>query len=144
MTFFSSGKQSNIVIVGCDNYGSCLAEIICNQEEKVSIIDIDGKSFDTFTQAPISSYVKGDATDIDVLELAGIRSADILIAATNSDNINIMIAQIAKKTYHVNRVIIILEDLTKEFLCSENEIISVSPLILAMNQLQHLFMKEKK
>jgi trk system potassium uptake protein TrkA len=46
----------------------------------------------------------GHALDIRVLESAGIRDADALIAATDGDNTNIVVAQVAKLEYEVPHV----------------------------------------
>ena len=49
-------------------------------------------------------FVAGHALDVDVLERAGIASADAAIAAPSGDNTNIVVAQVAKRRYEVPSV----------------------------------------
>jgi trk system potassium uptake protein len=144
MKIFSREKRENIIIVGCGRFGSKLALDFYNQNSNVSMIDIDRESFSRLPEWCIDCSIEGDATDTDILELAGIKTADILVAATNDDDTNIMIAQIAKKYYKVSRVFAKVEDTSKEASYDQSEIIAICPLILSLNELQRIFAAEKE
>src|ERR671933_2045192 len=50
-------------------------------------------------------FTVGTALELDALQAAGIERADAFVAATNGDNTNIVIAQIAKRRFNVPKVI---------------------------------------
>jgi len=84
--------------------------------------------------------VSVDVTDTEALERCGIETAKYFIAATDSDNTNIMIAQIAKEIYHVPNVIAIIQDGdNKVHLLKELNILTVCPNLLAFDQLKSTF-----
>nr|WP_319488540.1 TrkA family potassium uptake protein [uncultured Caproiciproducens sp.] len=144
MKIFNREKRENIVIAGCGRLGSKLALNFCNQNDNVSIIDIDKEFFSRLSGSCVDCFIEGDATDTDILELAGIKAADVLIAATDDDNTNIMIAQIAKEYYKVKRVIARVEDTSKEASYNQSGIITICPLVLSLNELQRIFASEKE
>ncbi|RPF47350.1 trk system potassium uptake protein TrkA [Hydrogenoanaerobacterium saccharovorans] len=143
MLFFNH-KQENIIIAGCGKLGSYFAKTLCNQKVNVSIIDENENCLALLDNSISYRYIKGDATEREVLEAAGIESADVLVAATDSDSSNIMISQIAKKYYRTNTVIALLKNIEKEDLCKEMNITTLSPLLLSIKELQLILANEKK
>ena len=137
-------KRESVIIVGCGRFGSELAAALANQNDTVSIIDIDESSFSKLPDTYHEFCIDGDATDTDILELAGIKTADVLIALTDDDNTNIMVAQIAKEYYKVNQVIAKIDDATKEACYGQTDIIAICPLLLSLNELQRIFKSEKE
>lgn len=88
----------NIIIVGCGKVGHKLVEQLSHEEEHdITIVD----SRPEVVQNVVNEYdimgVAGSATDIDTLAESGIDKADILIAVTGSDELNLMICMLAKK-----------------------------------------------
>lgn len=88
----------NIIIVGCGKVGHKLVEQLSHEEEHdITIVD----SRPEVVQNVVNEYdimgVAGRATDIDTLAESGIDKADILIAVTGSDELNLMICMLAKK-----------------------------------------------
>lgn len=88
-----------IIIVGCGKVGQKLAEEL-SQEENQNITVIDLKH--SIVQDLINKYdlmgVAGSGASIDTLTEAGIEDADLLIAVTGSDELNLLTCLIAKKT----------------------------------------------
>lgn len=136
MSFFSRQKNREVIIVGCGSIGTKLASILHTQNDSVSIIDMDERSFSKITGASDYDLVVGDATDMDILEYAGIKTADTVIIATNDDDTNIMIAKMAKEYYKVNLVIARIEDTSKEFAYNQLDIVVINPLILLLEEIQ--------
>ena len=96
----------HIIIGGCGQLGAEIAEqLATDADTDVVIIDLDHRSFDTLGSAFNGETLIGDATDRDVLEQAGIRRADGLLAVTRSDNANLMAVEIATHLYQVPRTI---------------------------------------
>jgi trk/ktr system potassium uptake protein len=101
-----------ILIVGVGRVGSSLARAMLREGHEVSCLDEDPESharLEVDMEEPWEEgggrFTVGTALEIDALEAAGIGQADAFVAATDGDNTNIVIAQIAKRRYHVPKVI---------------------------------------
>ena len=87
----------NIVIVGCDRVGSSLAEQLYVDGNNVTVVDIDAEKVkDVAGKLDIMGVVGNGATHTTQLE-AGIKSADLLIAVTGSDELNLLCCIVAKR-----------------------------------------------
>lgn len=88
----------NIIIVGCGKVGSTIAEMLSHEKEHdITVVDTHADVVrDTVTENDIMAVV-GNGVDIDVLQEAGIKEADILIAVTGDDEINLLSCLIARK-----------------------------------------------
>ncbi|MDQ2940449.1 MAG: TrkA family potassium uptake protein [Actinomycetota bacterium] len=101
-----------ILIVGCGRVGSSVAREMLQDGHEVSCLDEDPESharlelgIDQSWEDLGGQFTVGTALEIDALSEAGIEKADAFIAATDGDNTNIVIAQIAKRRYNVPTVI---------------------------------------
>lgn len=94
----------NIIIVGCGRVGVELALAI-HQSHTVSIVDRNSRSFDRLGLHFSGRTIQGHGMDRTALERAGIENADALAAVTSSDNVNAIVARVAREIYHVNRVV---------------------------------------
>ncbi|MFP4634690.1 MAG: potassium channel family protein [Nitriliruptoraceae bacterium] len=96
----------HIIIGGCGQLGAEIAQqLSADADTDVVILDVDHRAFDTLGSGFNGEALVGDATDRDVLEQAGIRRADGLLAVTRSDNANLMAVEIATHLYDVPRTI---------------------------------------
>jgi trk system potassium uptake protein TrkA len=101
-----------IVIVGVGRVGSSLARAMLREGHEVSCLDEDPESharLEVGMEEPWEEagghFTVGTALELDALVAAGIERADAFVAATNGDNTNIVIAQIAKRRFNVPKVI---------------------------------------
>lgn len=94
----------NIIIVGCGRVGVELA-LSLHQDHTVSVIDRNSSSFDRLGLHFSGRTVQGHAMDRTSLERAGIETTDALAAVTSSDNVNAIVARIARDIFHVNGVV---------------------------------------
>lgn len=102
--------KMNILIVGCSKVGSGLAEILDDEGHDVSVVDREEEMFDVFSNDFGGFTISGVPIDQDVLKQAGIEDADVVIALTEEDNVNIMVAQLAKEIFKIPRVLIRIFD----------------------------------
>lgn len=133
MGLFHGKPKEHIIVVGCGHFGFPLVRFLLEQNLRLTVIDSNS---DAFIQVPVSlngMMITGDGTDPDTLEAAGIFHADAVIAATNDDAVNIMIAQLAKQKYHVNTVIARMYDASKEKTYRELGVQMISPVMLFTN-----------
>ena len=94
-----------IIVVGCGRVGSTFAKKMCDEGHDVTVIDKNPVALEKLGGHPGINMMVGTGIDTDVLETAGIKEADVVLAVSNGDNTNIMVAQIAQFLYKVNKVI---------------------------------------
>lgn len=94
----------NIIIIGCGRVGIELAHTL-HKEHQVTVIDKNARAFDQLGLDFLGRTVQGDALDRKALQRAGVETADALAAATSSDNVNAIVARIARDVFHVKRVV---------------------------------------
>jgi len=102
-----------ILIVGSGRVGSAVAKTALAAGHQVSVLDEDPLSHERLDKDQHDSwedaggqFTLGTALEIDALLEAGIERADVFIAATDGDNTNLVIAQVARKRFDVERVIV--------------------------------------
>ncbi len=86
----------NIILAGAGKVGFTLAQYLTREGHSVTVIDRSPERIAQVNTALDVITVCG-AVDIDLLRLAGADSADLLIAATNSDESNILCCMVARK-----------------------------------------------
>ena len=94
-----------IVIVGCGRLGSLLANRLSHAGHAVVVVDSDERAFGELSPEYSGFRVEGDATELAVLKQAKADQADLLIATTRDDNVNLMVAQVARAAFAVPRVL---------------------------------------
>lgn len=112
-----------ILIVGCGRVGSSVARTMLREGNEVSCLDEDPEaharlevSLDKSWEDNGGQFTVGTGLEIDALLAAGVERADAFIAATDGDNTNIVIAQIAQRRFNVPTVIArILDPLRAEW-----------------------------
>ncbi len=124
-------KDEYIIIVGCGRLGSHTANLFSKREKSVVVIDKESNAFRRLGVDFSGFTIEADAIEKDVLIEAKIDQADILIAVTDDDNANIMVAQIAKIIFNVPKVIARIFDATMKKFYEELDIDIISPTILS-------------
>jgi trk system potassium uptake protein TrkA len=94
-----------VVIAGAGKVGWNLARELIAKDHEVTVIESDRSRYLTVEQELEHAIQYGDATELWVLERAGINRADLTIAVTGDDEDNILICQIAKEKYLCSRII---------------------------------------
>jgi trk system potassium uptake protein TrkA len=101
-----------ILVVGCGRVGSTVARDLLKDGHEVSCLDEDPESharlelgLDEGWEDIGGRFTVGTALEIDALLEAGIDKADVFVAATDGDNTNIIVAQIAQKRFNVPTVV---------------------------------------
>ncbi len=87
----------NIIIIGCGKVGEALAEQLNEQGNNITVIDTDMKKLNSVSSKCDVMGVNGNGATHLVQQEAGIESADLMIAVTGSDELNLLCCLIAKK-----------------------------------------------
>lgn len=120
-----------IVIIGCGRLGSILSNQLSRVGHSVVVIDTDEATFDDLSPDFSGFRVVGDATQIAVLKEAKLKDADVLFAATHEDNVNLMVAQVARKVFNVQHVLARVFDPRREQVYDQLGIETICPTAVA-------------
>jgi len=99
-----------VIIVGCGRMGSELAHQLVEDGQEVTIVDADPRVFERLGAGFKGKTVAGSGLDRDVLARAGAEHADALAAVTARDNLNVVIARVARNVFNVPKVVARLYD----------------------------------
>jgi trk system potassium uptake protein TrkA len=94
-----------IVVVGAGKVGWNLARELIGKGNEVTVIESDPSRFAMVEEELEHAVHYGDGSELWVLERAGVARADMVIAVTGDDEDNILICQVAREKYGVERVI---------------------------------------
>lgn len=94
-----------IIILGAGQVGGALAEHLANEQNDITVVDTDGEKLRALQDRLDLGTVVGGASYPSTLERAGAADADMLIAVTNSDEINMMACQVAHTLYGTTKKI---------------------------------------
>lgn len=121
-----------IVVVGCGRVGSQLANQLSRDGNSVVVIDIDETKFNDLSPDFSGFRIQGDTTHITVLKEAKLNKADVLIATTHEDNVNLMVAQVAQKIFNVPHVLARVFDPKREEVYAQLGINTICPTSVAV------------
>jgi trk system potassium uptake protein len=95
-----------ILIAGGDPTGAQLAALLIEQEHTVTLVEHRHEVLaQLHLDLPTEAIYEDSATDLRVLENAGIREADVLVACSSNDADNLVLCHLSSTLYHVPRTI---------------------------------------
>jgi trk system potassium uptake protein TrkA len=92
-----------VIICGAGQVGWQIARHLSGEQNDVTIVDVNSELVRRATETLDVGGVVGHASYPDVLERAGARDADMVIAATHSDEVNMVTCQVAHSVFSVQR-----------------------------------------
>ncbi len=95
--FSKNDKSLKIIIVGCGKVGMTLAERLSQEKHDVTVVDTDSEKVTKATTLYDVMGVAGNGASFNVQNEAGINKADLIIAVTPSDELNLLCCTIAQK-----------------------------------------------
>ncbi len=120
-----------VMVVGCGRLGGILASYLSGYGHRVVAIDNSASAFEKLSNEFSGFTILGDAVEPSVLREANIQDADYVFATTSLDNVNLMVAQIAKNIYNVKKVVARVFDPQRENIYAEFGIDTISPVQLS-------------
>ncbi len=99
-----------VIVMGCGRIGSQVSQLLSEQGHAVTVIDHDDNSEGRLGPNFKGKVIKGLGFDKNILHEAGIEQAEAFVAASQSDNANIVAARTARNVFHVPRVVARLYD----------------------------------
>ena len=93
-----------IAIAGAGNVGRAIARELLDNGHEVLLIDRDPKAL-KLDSVPDAQWLMADACEISSLDKAALSTAQVLVAATGDDKVNLVASLLAKTEYGVPRVV---------------------------------------
>lgn len=107
------------LIVGGGKVGAHLASLLLAWKHQVRLIEIRRELIPRLTQTLSSDVVvDGSGTDPNILESAGVRTADVVAAVTGADETNLIVASLSRFEYAVPRVIVRVNNPKNVWMCT--------------------------
>ncbi|HEY3961611.1 MAG TPA: TrkA family potassium uptake protein [Gaiellaceae bacterium] len=129
-----------LLIAGGGKVGANLTRSLMRAGTEVTLIEQKSYRFDKLEAEFEHQVVRGDATELYVLERAGIkRPPDLVVAATGDDEDNIVICQLAREKYGVEKVIARINDPRNQ---PYFDLLGISPTVSATGSIMALIEHE--
>jgi trk system potassium uptake protein TrkA len=95
----------NIIICGAGRVGFTIAKLLSEQQHSITVIDQSSEDIQKINDSLDVKAIVGKATYPSVLEKANASEADMIIAVTRNDEINMLICQIAFSIFNIQKKI---------------------------------------
>ncbi len=90
-----------IVIIGAGSVGRSIAAELLAKGRAITVIDVE----EPHPDMEAVTWIQGDAAELNILEAAGVADADVLVAATGDDKVNLVASLLAKTEFGVPRTV---------------------------------------
>ena len=124
-----------LIVVGGGKVGYHLAATLVEEGYEILLIERDGATSARITEQLGSIVLTGDGAEASILERAGAARADVVVAATGDDEDNLIICQVAKQRFAVDRVIARVNNPRNEQLFKK---LGIDATVSQTNVLMHL------
>ena len=129
-----------LIVVGGGKVGVSVARTLLAANHEIGIVEQDRLRWERLDEEFEHRAVYGDGTELFVLERAGIaRPPDIVVAVTGDDEDNIIICQLAREKYGVEKVIARVNDPRNQ---RHFDLLGISPTVSATNMILALIEHE--
>lgn len=136
-----------VLIVGGGRIGVHLAQALLNAGHEVSIIERNPAKVQAILRDLGNIAVLGDGSESEVLHKAGAERADLVIATTGNDEVNLAVSQVAKHILHTKRTLVVVNNPENEELfqiLGVDDTVSATRLLMAEIEKEvpaHLFIQ---
>lgn len=133
-----------VIIVGAGRVGLNLAQSLVHEGLNVTIIEDDEIISEEVAEEVEAMVIHGDATSIQVLEDADIQEADVFVAATGKDSINLLASVLCQNYSNVSKIIARVNELGHEIAFKKVGVdITVSPESTVAAYLERIITRPK-
>jgi trk system potassium uptake protein len=109
-----------VVVVGAGRLGQQIANALTVTQNQVTLVESQRTIAERLRGASKARVLHGDAADPTVLEEAGALKADVLVAVSGEDQVNLVVSLLAKRQFDVPRVVARVNDPDNEWLFTDS------------------------
>ena len=128
----------HVVVIGCGRVGASLARTLALRGDTLGVVDSSAPALDRVGTYISVERIHGDGCDRNVLERAGVDTADALAAVTGSDEVNAVVARLAAITFRVPRAVARIYDPAKAEIYRHLGVQTVAPVSWSAQRLVEL------
>ena len=126
-----------VIVIGSGRLGSTISQDLSDLGHDICVIDRDAVKLNSLGTGFNGQRINGVEFDSDNLISAGIKQADVLLAVTPDDNINITVSLVASKIYHVPKIIARANDPARKYIYETLNIEIINPTQLSAEILKN-------
>src|SRR5438876_4438526 len=123
------------LIIGCGRVGSSVALQLLSEGWDVTVVDENVDALSRLGSNWPGAFVVGHGMDAAVLREAGIEDTDAVVVATDGDNTNIVIGQVAQKRFGIDCTVVRILDPARAEFYAQRGLRTVCPTSTAIDVL---------
>ena len=123
------------LVIGCGRVGSSIALQLQREGWEVVVVDENEDALSRLGEHWPGAFIVGHGMDTDLLRDAGIEDADAVVVATDGDNTNIVIGQVAQKRFDIQCVVVRVLDPARAKFYAGRGLRTVCPTSVAIETL---------
>jgi trk system potassium uptake protein TrkA len=124
-----------LIVIGCGRVGSTIAKRFASEGWDVTAVDEKEAALSRLGEDWAGGFIVGHGMDSAVLRDAGIEDADALVVATDGDNTNLVIGQVAQKRFGIECTVVRILDPARADFYRERGLRTVCPTSTAIDAL---------
>jgi trk system potassium uptake protein TrkA len=115
------------LVIGCGRVGSAVAKQLDREGWEVNAIDEREEALSRLGENWAGGFTVGHGMDVEVLRRAGIEEADAVVVATDGDNTNLVVGQVAQKRFGIECVVVRVHDPARADFYASRGLRTISP-----------------
>jgi len=133
----------NVLVIGSGRVGSTVARELQAEGWSVTVVDEKDEALGRLGEHWPGTFIVGHGMDANVLLEAGIEEADAVVVATNGDNTNLVIGQVAQRRFGVECVVVRILDPARAKFYSDQGMRIICPTKTAIDELTDAVCRSK-
>jgi trk system potassium uptake protein TrkA len=124
-----------LIVIGCGRVGSTVAKRFASEGWEVTAVDEKETALTRLGENWTGGFIVGHGMDTSVLREAGIEEADAVVVATDGDNTNLVIGQVAQKRFGIDCTVVRILDPARADFYRERGLRTICPTSTAIDAL---------
>ncbi len=124
-----------LIVIGCGRVGSTIAKRFASEGWDVTAIDEKESALSRLGENWAGGFLVGHGMDTGVLREAGIEDAEAVVVATDGDNTNLIIGQVAQKRFGIECTVVRILDPARAEFYRERGLRTICPTSTAIDAL---------
>jgi trk system potassium uptake protein len=124
-----------LIVIGCGRVGSTIARRFASEGWDVTAVDEKESALNRLGEDWTGGFIVGHGMDAAVLREAGIEDADSVVVATDGDNTNLVIGQVAQKRFGIECTVVRILDPARADFYRQRGLRTICPTSTAIDAL---------